>query len=427
MTPRHRAAAFAAALLAASPACAGEAEPAPKAAEHARPAAPPRPDEATASPYAAVRALQTLQDKVARGNTAAQAAQPRALSRVADAFAAADPGVWKESRNAAAAALFLFSAGRPAAVRAAIDRGATFTPEGENLVMGALAYAEGQDETARTLLGKLDPKALPASLGGHLALVLATLFAAQDPAKADAMLDAARLLVPGTLVEEAALRRQIFLLASPDTLDKFTSLSRQYVRRFHGSVFANNFKARLASFAVRLAVAGDVAHLARLDPVLAELPRAERRALYLTLSRDALVAGRPDATRYAAARAAALAPDSGEAEQAKLYAAAAVAASDGARAARSALGTVDVALLSGRDIALRDAAMAVADGVGAGFGEREPDAGVPPVDPRSAELIAHARSAIASSDALLAVDPGLPGAGVGTGLPPAAKSGRVAP
>ncbi len=219
-----------------------------------------------------MRALQALQDQVAHGSAAAQAAQAKMLAHVADAFAAADPAVWREPRNAGAAALYLFSAGRAAAVRAVLERHPAFTPEGDRLVKGALAYAEGQDDIARTLLGGLDPRAMPASLGGHLALVMATLLADKDPARADAMLDAARLLVPGTLVEEAALRRQIFLLADAATLDKFTALSRQYIRRFRSSVFAANFKGRLTSFAVKLAVAGDVAQLAKLDPVFAELP-----------------------------------------------------------------------------------------------------------------------------------------------------------
>ena len=215
------------------------------------------------------------------------------------------PAVWAESRNAHAAALYLFSAGHPATVRAVLDRHAAFTPEGDRLVKGALAYAEGQDDTARALLGTFDPKSLPVRLGGHLALVMATLLADKEPVRASAMLDAARLLVPGTLVEEAALRRQIFLLADAATIDKFASLSRQYVHRYRSSVFAANFKARLTSFAVRLAVAGEVAQLSKLEPVFVELPQAERRAIYLTLARDALVGGRPrshPATRRRAPR-----------------------------------------------------------------------------------------------------------------------------
>ena len=206
-------------------------EPAPVAAPAAAPEAARPADERPANPaiapYQAVRSLQALQDQVAHGSTAAQAAQAKMLVHVAAVFAEAGPAAWKEPRNADAAALYLFSAGRAGAVRDVIARGAAFPPEEDRLVKGALAYAEGQDEIARGLLGKFDPKALPRGLGGHLALVMATLYADKDPARAGAMLDMARLLVPGTLVEEAALRRQIFLLADTASLEKFTALSRQ--------------------------------------------------------------------------------------------------------------------------------------------------------------------------------------------------------
>ncbi len=357
------------------------------------------------APYLAMRALQRLQDQVAHGNTAAQSAQPQMLVHVAAVFAAADPALWKEPRNADAVALYLFSAGRATVVRALINGGAAFTPDGDHMVKGALAYAEGQDDIARALLGGFDPKAMPASLGGHLALVLATIFADKDPARSAAMLDAARLLVPGTLVEEAALRRQIFLLADAVTLDKFTALSRQYLRRFRGSVFASNFRGRLTSFAVRLAVAGDVAQLAKLEPVFAELPKTDRRGLYLTLSRDALLAGRSEAARYAAAAAATLAPDPAEAERARLYTAAADAASDAAPAVRATLASLDGARLPARDAELRDAAAAVAASVDAGLGDQGQDAGRDGAAPDGSAmpLIERARRAMAASDALLAV------------------------
>ena len=410
MTPRHaRRLALAAGLLAiaALPARAGGTEAKP--AEVAKPPEAAKAAEGPLAPFTAVRALQVLQDQVAHGSATAQAAQARMLVHVAEVFAAADPAAWKEPRNADAAALYLFSAGRAGAVRAVLERHPTFTPEGDRLVKGALAYAEGQDDVARALLGSFDPRALPASLGGHLALVMATLLAEKEPARADAMLDAARLLVPGTLVEEAALRRQIFLLADPATLDKFSSLSRQYLRRYRASVFAANFKGRLTSFAVKLAVAGDVAQLAKLDPVFVELPRAERRTLYLTLARDALVDGRSEVARYASARAAALSPDPGEAERAKLYAAAATAASDGASAARSALGAIDGRRLPERDAELRDAASAVAASVDAGLDDRGPDmAGAAPDGPTAA-LLDRAHRAMTAGDDLLAADLGRPG------------------
>ncbi len=362
------------------------------------------------APYQALRSLQVLQNQVAHGNATAQAAQPKMLAHVADLFASADPAVWKEPRNAEAAALYLFSAGRAKTVRALAERGVVFAPERDRLVKGAIAYAEGQDDVARALLGTYDPRTLPRGLGGHLALVLATLYAGKDAPRADALLDTARLLVPGTLVEEAALRRQVFLLADVVSLDKFAALSRQYLRRFRGSIFAATFKTRLTSFAVRLAVAGDVAELSKIDPAFAELPQAERRSIYLTLSRDALLAGRSDAARYASARALALSPDAAETERARLYTAAAGVATDASPTGRAALAALDRVRLSPRDAELRDAAAAVASSIDAGLNDPGHDLGRegPAPEASGAALIERANRVMAASDAILAVDPGLP-------------------
>ncbi len=360
------------------------------------------------APYLAVRSLQVLQEMVAHGSSSAQGAQPKLLSHIADVFAAADPGVWKERRNAQAAVLYLFSAGKPAVVRALLAR-ATFSPENDRLLKGALAYAEGEDDVAKALLGRIEPRSLPQSIGGHLALVLATLLAKDDAAKAGRMLDEARLLVPGTLVEEAALRRQIFLSADAATLDKFVSLSRQYVRRFHNSVYAGNFKQRLTSFATTIAVSGDVSALARLEPVLAELPMAERRGIYLELAQAALVQGKTVTGHYAADKAVLLADDNSvDAARAKLYAAAASAPTNDAGAGRSLLAQVDPARLSARDAELRDAALAVAQTVDANLLTRGETGGASSgttIDAAgetgTAALLDRAHQAMTASDALL--------------------------
>ena len=361
------------------------------------------------APYMAVRSLQVLQEMVAHGSTSAQSAQPKLLSHIADVFTAADPAVWKERRNAQAAVLYLFSSGKPAVVRALLAR-AVFAPENDRLLKGALAYAEGEDGVAKALLGKIEPKSLPQSVGGHLALVLATLFATDDAARAGRMLDEARLLVPGTLVEEAALRRQIFLSADAARLDKFVSLSRQYIRRFHTSVYASNFKHRLTSFATAIAVSGDLAQMAKLEPVLAELPPAERRALYLELAQAALVQGMTVTGRYAADKAVLLAEDgSVDAARARLYAAAASAPTNDAGAGRSVLAQVDPSRLSVRDAELRDAALAVAETVDTDLLSRTGDPGAaasgsaadPGNDSATATLLDRAHQALTASDAIL--------------------------
>lgn len=356
-------------------------------------------------PFTMIRTLQIMQEQIAHGNAKAQAAQPQFMDHIAERFLAADADVWREPRNARAAVLFLLSGGKPSVIRTILSR-ATMPPDMDRLVKGALAYGEGSDDAARDLLGGIDPRSLPSMLGGHLALVQATLLSDQDRAKAGKLLDLARLLVPGTLVEEAALRRQIFALAGPDTFDKFIFLSRQYVRRFRASVYAENFKQRLTSFATKLAAADDIARLSKLDAVLSELPVAEQLAFNLTVAKAAIVQGKATAARYAAEKAAALAADqSADGARSKLYAGAALIVSDDSGKGEKTLESIDRSRLSPQDAELRDAALAVATGVRAEVAETAGAAVAPQgeaaADTSSLAILDRARDVLADTDKLL--------------------------
>ena len=323
-----------------------------------------RADEAAApAPYKSIRALRRLQEQVAHGSTAAHTAQPTLLASMATNFLDADPMVWRDARNARAAIIYLFSGGKPAVVRTILSR-STMPREVDRLLKGALAYAEGQDQIARDLLEPIDPRAVPAVVGGPLALVEATLFAGSDPKKAARFLDIARLLVPGSLVEEAALRRQITLETGPAALSKFVALSRQYLHRFQSSIYAQNFKQHLAAAAVRIGAQGDVALIGRLDPIMEELPKEEQRALFLGIARAAITQGHTEAARYSAERAATIATDSArDSVRAQLYLDAAAIVSDDVVKGIAALEAADGARLSPEDADLRDAALAVARAV----------------------------------------------------------------
>lgn len=314
-------------------------------------------------PYKSIRALRRLQEKVAHGSAAAHTAQPALLASMAAEYLDADPMVWRDARNARAAIIYLFSGGKPAVVRTILSR-STMPREIDRLLKGALAYAEGQDQIARDLLEPIDPRSVPAVVGGPLALVEATLFAGSDPKKAAHFLDTARLLVPGSLVEEAALRRQITLETDPAALSKFVALSRQYLHRFQSSIYAQNFKQHLAAAAVRIGAQGDVALIGRLDPIMEELPHEEQRALFLGIARAAITQGHMEAARYAAERAATIATDSArDSARAQLYLDAAAIVSDDVVKGIAALEAADGARLSPEDADLRDAALAVARAV----------------------------------------------------------------
>src|SRR5690606_11519516 len=155
----------------------------------------------------------------------------------------------------------------------------------ERLLLGALAYVEGQEDEARRLLQPVSPRALAPGLGGQIALVKAALLVRDQPAAAMEMLALARLLMPGTLVEEAWLRREIFVGSQLGDLDRFEALAERYMRRFRHSVYAGDFQQRFAAALTRLDFTKDPARFGRLDGMLSSLDPASRRDLYLLVSR----------------------------------------------------------------------------------------------------------------------------------------------
>ncbi|KTS24746.1 chemotaxis protein MotC, partial [Methylobacterium indicum] len=163
-------------------------------------------------PVELVRTLQLLQDRIARGSTQAHLAQRQLLGHIEQRLLALEPETWAAPENLRAAVVFALSGGGPALLRRMIETGKL--PEADSaLVVGSLAYLEGREREARTLLGRYDPRTQPPGLAGQLALTQAAVTVREAPRKAIELLDLARLLAPGTLVEEGALRREIFIHA----------------------------------------------------------------------------------------------------------------------------------------------------------------------------------------------------------------------
>jgi chemotaxis protein MotC len=329
-------------------------------------ALPPLDDDALAKapPYELVRTLQALQDRIALGSTEAFAAQRGLLARIDAQFTAADPGVWQDQRNARAIVTYVLSGGSPAVLRTLIAAG-PLPHVDERLVRGALAYLDGNATEAGELLAEIDARSLPASMGSQVALAQSALVVGDDPKKADALLDLARLLSPGTLAEEAALRRQIFVVDQLGDIDKFETLSRQYLERFRHSVYAGNFRQRFAAALTRMEFMDDPAQFGRLDDMLSELDADSRRDLYLTVARAAVTLGKVNAATVAAERAAALAPADGvDAARASLYrAAVTVVTPGGLKNASADLRAIDPDDLPAADRELREAALATAESI----------------------------------------------------------------
>ena len=129
------------------------------------------------------------------------------------------------------------------------------------LARGALAYVTNHEADALELLGSAR------SRGAGRAARRAGRFralGAQDPARpegARSPISTGRVsLAPGGLVEEAALRREIALLAETRDAARVALLTRQYADRFAASLYAPDFFRDLARLIARTGLADDPAN-----------------------------------------------------------------------------------------------------------------------------------------------------------------------
>ncbi|MHB2207567.1 chemotaxis protein [Methylobacterium sp. CM6257] len=333
------------------------------------PAAPaPDPQALRGSPVASVRTLQLLQDRVAAGSVAAHEGQRLLIARINADLLNAAPEVWADRHNVRAAIVFSLSGGGPAILRRVIALDSLGDREAA-LARGALAYIEGREAEASRLLKDFDTTGLPSTLAGAVDLAQASLVVTENPIRAIALLDRVRLLLPGTLTEEGALRREVFALGQLGDLKKFEALTIQYLRRFPHSVYAGNFRQRLAYQLAQFDIGRDEARFAALNRIVNELTSGSRRDLYLLIARTAIQEGKTASALLATAKALALcAPESPEAIQGRLYRAAAeivdlTTFEPGLRTLR----TLDRAKLPARDVPLLDTALATAEEIGRGL------------------------------------------------------------
>lgn len=203
-------------------------------------------------PHHAIRALATLQERIAHGNAAAASAQRALVSDIAAEFKAYPQEVWRNLRNRQALVKYALSGGDPEMLQKALAQ-KLFEDRELPLAQAALAYAEGQRAAAMRLLANIDVSELPPTLAGHVALVKAIIIANTDLAQVLRHTDDARLLSPGTLIEETALRLAIEAAITQKNREKFEATAQRYLRRFPRSPY---LAAMIAPVAIVMADGG---------------------------------------------------------------------------------------------------------------------------------------------------------------------------
>lgn len=274
-------------------------------------------------PYEIVRSVQALHDQMALGSRAAEAVMPRVLRELARKLMAAPRSAWHDPRNTRAVIVYILSGGEIRVAQKVLES-CKCKASTRRLIEGSLAYLEGYKSRAEALLGNVDPRKLWPAVGSHIALAQAALIAHAHPKKAIALLDLARVLAPGTLVEDAALRREAFLAEETGNTDKFVDMAGQYLRRYKHSVYAERFRRSLAKAIPHMALVAKTGKLDELAGLLKQLHPHERLHLYLDIAWTSLIHGKIDAARWASAKATKLAKDKSlAARRAALYAGAA--------------------------------------------------------------------------------------------------------
>ena len=200
---------------------------------------------------------------------------------------------------------------------------------------------------------------LPSDLGAFLALVKGSLLATDEPAAALELLDEARLLSPGTLVEEAALRRSVGIAVAQGDAARFALASTQYVERYLYSPYASQFADSFVSgvIALHMAISQD-----KLADITSMMDPEREKVIYLRIARRAAIDGLNDLSAFASARA-----EQGrdgihneDDPRALLYASLSTVTSGTIDDVRAKLGKIDRSRLSEGDRALLDAAQAIA-------------------------------------------------------------------
>lgn len=309
-------------------------------------------------PYQFVRSLQLIQDRIAAGDQAAMPMQAKLLELVDARLRNAGDDDFKDARNFRALLVYGMSGGNPVTVQAAISR---LKLDGPDLAIakGVINYLNGRPAGAIAALDPIDPMQLPADLGAFVALVKGSLLATDEPAKALALLDDARLLSPGTLVEEAALRRSIGIAATQGDAARFALASTQYVARYLYSPYASQFADAFVSGVVALHMA---ISLDKLADITAMMDPEREKVIYLRIARRAAIDGLTDLSAFASARAekGRNGMDNQADPRALLYASLSTVTSDAVDDVRAKLGAIDRDKLSEGDRALLDAVRTIA-------------------------------------------------------------------
>ena len=250
-------------------------------------------DAAAINPVEEIRTLSRIQNGLTNGQTSGLRVQHIVIRSIGHKFLSAPPEVWSSRQNADAAIRFLLSGGDPSFARIGAVQDAL--PESHRrLFAAALAFAEGGRSKARRLLVGVNARSLPPMIAGHIALVTGILLSRHKPELARKYLEDARLLGSGTLIEEAALRRQISVSVAIKKFDSFRGVADTYALHYRDSVYLGVFRERFSQNVLTVLDKGNKRRIRWLIDHIKRYNKDEQIAYSTLIAREAVLRGRPE-------------------------------------------------------------------------------------------------------------------------------------
>ena len=311
-------------------------------------------------PAKILRSLQFVQDSVVMGDHSARDMQKFLLSAFDTTLRTSDMSVFSDTKNADAALIYIMSGGNPATLNylVAKDVQGYFDSRVVNVLQ---KYLSGRGGLVDKVVSDLIPEYRNNRLGPYLMLIAGNIAYTKDPAAALPFFDDARLSAPGTIIEEAALRRSIMATMQLKQPEKGMVYARKYAVRFLHSPYASQF----ADLFVSLAIDSFGPVTTKDIGEIAELMDAERaQEIYLRIARQASLQGKMELAQFAAEKANGIAEDTGDTTReplSKLYSGLSDISGQDVLAAQEKLASIPEAELSPRDLALRNAAKTIAE------------------------------------------------------------------
>ncbi len=313
------------------------------------------------APFTMVRSLQFVQDSVVLGDHSAGEMQRHLLTLIDQRLRQADAEDFQDRRNVEAALIYTMSGGNPETLTA-LMHGAARDAFDSDLAQGLSVYFSGKPEKARAQLLRALRQFEGSPIEAYLTLVTANVTAARDIDAALRLFDQARLLAPGTIIEESALRRSAHVASLDARVDNAMAYSERYVRRFIKSPYASQF---VDVFVHTVVTHSDKVDASHMEYILSLMDVARQREIYLRMARMSTIAGKEDLALLAAGRAEALSGNKRDVvrQLAKFYAGVASVSTENLTDAIDTVASMPDGNLTDRDRALRDAARIVAQEV----------------------------------------------------------------